>query len=170
MIGYGFIMACFTGGDQLWAVPVKVLIGTFLSALICLPSLYILTCLAGGEQSLPQILGLFLQALALSAILLAGFAPITWIFSQSTNTVAFMGFLHLVFWMIGIHFGLKLLMTALGFLNKRDMGVLKVWSVIFIVVVMQMCTTLRPLVGEFRGTELQGKKFFLAHWGDCLGR
>jgi len=32
---------------------------------------------------------------------------------------------------------------------------------------MQMCTTLRPLVGEFQGFRLLGKKFFLVHWATC---
>ena len=35
--------------------------------------------------------GLLLQALALGAILLVGFAPIAWVFSQSTQAAAFMG-------------------------------------------------------------------------------
>jgi hypothetical protein len=164
MAGYGLIMGTFAGGEQLWAVPVKVLMGQLLSALICLPSLYIFMCLSGGEQSFAQVWGLFLSALALSAILLVGFAPISWIFSQSTNAISFMGGLHLVFWVIGTCFALQLLEAAFTFLNRRRIGVLKIWSVIFVLVVVQMCTTLRPLVGNFQGYKLEGKQFFLAHW------
>lgn len=168
MAGYGLIMGSFSGGAQYWAVPVKLTVGTFLSGLICLPSLYILTSLSGGGQSLSESIGLLLVSLALSGILLVGFAPIAWIFSQSTNTVAFMGGMHVLFWMCGIYFGLRLLITSFSFLNKRRTGVLTFWSVIFIVVAFQMSTALRPLVGGFRDYELQGKKFFLAHWGECL--
>ena len=33
----------------------------------------------------------YLQPLGLGALLLIGFAPVAWIFSQSTDSVAFMG-------------------------------------------------------------------------------
>ncbi|MFC1499152.1 Yip1 family protein [Verrucomicrobiota bacterium] len=167
MSGYGFIMGTFSGGHQLWAVPLKLVIGIFLSALICLPSLYIFMCLSGGDQSLQEVWAFFLSSLALSGILLVGFAPVAWIFSQSTNAVGFMAFLHMAFWIVGIYFGLHLLKTALDFLNKRNTSILRIWSVIFTLVVLQMCTTLRPLVGEFQGRGLQDKKFFLTHWKDC---
>jgi hypothetical protein len=168
MAAYGLAMATFAGGPQLWMVPAKLVVGSLLSALICLPSLYILTSLAGGNQSLDETLGLLLVCLALSGILLVGFAPITWIFAQSTNTVSFMGTLHLTFWLIGTILGLRLLATALRFLNKRRMGILTLWCFVYVAVALQMTTTLRPLVGGFQGYELQGRKFFLTHWGDCL--
>jgi len=168
MLGYGVIMGAFSGGHQLWAVPLKTVTGMLLSALICLPSLYIFVCMSGGEQSFAEVWGLFLSSLALTAILLAGFAPVTWIFSQSTNAVAFMGFLHLAFWIVGTYFGLRLLQVALAFLNKRPARILGLWSVIFTLVVMQMCTTLRPLVGEFEEFQFQEKKFFLVHWLSSL--
>lgn len=164
MLGYGLVMGTFSGGHQLWAVPLKVVIGALLSALICLPSLYIFMCLSGSDQSFSAVWGLFLSSLALCGVLLVGFAPIAWIFSQSTNAIGFMGAMHLLFWLIGTCFGLSLLEAAFAFLNKRSIGVLKVWSVIFVLVVVQMCTALRPLVGEFQGFQLQGKKFFLIHW------
>jgi hypothetical protein len=168
MLGYGLIMGAFSGGHQLWAVPVKVAAGMLLSAVICLPSLYIFTCLAGGDQSPAEVTGLLLASLALSAVLLAGFAPVTWLFSQSTNAASFMGGMHLVFWITGTVFGLRLLHTALAFLNGRRMAVLRLWGTIFALVVMQMCTTLRPLIGAYDGARLEGKQFFLAHWGDAL--
>jgi len=168
MSAYGLLMGFFSGGEQLWFVPVKVLAGTLLAFLICLPSLYIFACLSGSDQSFPEVVGLFLQSLALGGILLVGFAPVAWIFSQSTGTIGFMGFLHLLFWMVGMYFGLRLLSAAFVFLHQRPMKVLKLWMVIYVLVVMQMCTALRPLVGEFAGYRLQGKKFFLAHWAESL--
>ena len=45
----GSIMGSFSGGAQYWMVPVKVVVGTVASTLICMPSLYILLCLSGGE-------------------------------------------------------------------------------------------------------------------------
>ena len=167
---YGVIMGSFAGGPQWWMVPGKVIVGTFLSALICLPSLYIFTSLSGGKQSFGETTALLLLVLALSGVLLIGYAPISWIFSQSTGAAAFMGGLHLLFWISATYFGLRVLKTSLSFLNTQSMIGLTFWSLIFVVVVFQMCTTLRPLVGEFKGYELQGKMFFLDHWTKSTGK
>lgn len=167
---YGLIVGAFSGGSQLWAVPVKMTAGLLLSALICLPSLHIFNAISGGEQTFPQTLGLLLESVALSAILLLGFAPIAWIFAQSTHSAAFMGFLHLLFWSLSAWFGLRLLSRFFSGLNGHGAGSLKIWCAIFVLVVLQMSTTLRPLVGEYRGMGFQGKKFFLAHWVECLNR
>ena len=165
---YGLIIGSFSGGPQIWMVPAKVVAGLILSALICLPSLHILTSLAGGNQSFGETTGIMLANLALSGILLAGFAPIAWIFSQSTNAAAFMGCLHLLIWGVGTYFSLRLMRTSLSYLNKRSMNVLTFWGLIFTVVVFQMCTTLRPLVGKYNCLELQQKKFFLDHWSSAI--
>ncbi|MBN1675705.1 MAG: hypothetical protein JXR37_31975 [Kiritimatiellae bacterium] len=168
MLIYGWIMGTFSGGHQLWVVPAKTATGLVLSALICLPSLYIFSCLSGADQSFGHVAGLLAQTVALTGILLVGFAPVAWIFAQSTNTVAFMGFLHLLFWGVGSYFGLRLLWTALTFLNRRVLGILWLWNLIFIAVVLQMTTTLRPLVAKFEGFELQEKKGFVVHWTECM--
>jgi len=165
LLGYGVVMGMFSGGHQLWAVPAKVCLGLLLSAVICLPSLYIFTCLAGGDQSLSQVASLLLASLALGGILLIGFAPVAWVFSQATNASGFMGGIHLVFWGIGVLFGLRLLEAALSHLSRCNPAVFRTWAVIFILVILQMTTTLRPLVGEYQGARLLGKKFFLQHWG-----
>ena len=164
MLVYGLIMGSFSGGQQWWVVPVKVVLGTILSAAICLPSLYIFASLSGSQRSFGEIVGLLLQSLALSGVLLVGFAPVAWIFSQSTNTAEFMGILHLLFWIAGLFFGLLLLRKAFGHLNRNRTAVLKFWNVVFVLVVLQMCTTLRPLVGKFEGYELKDKQFFVAHF------
>jgi len=40
--------------------------------------------------------------------------------------------------------------------------------VLFLAVVFQMSVTLRPLISEYRGPGLMGRKFFLQHWTDCM--
>ena len=65
--------------------------------MICLPSLYIFTCLSGSRRGWPRC-GLLIGLVMLMTILLVGFAPVAWLFSQSTESVAWMGALHLVFW------------------------------------------------------------------------
>ena len=165
---YGLIVGCFEGGYQLWSSPVKITAGLILSCLICLPSLYIFTSLSGSKQSLAQTAGFLIVTLALTCILMLGFAPIAWIFSQSTDTAAFMSAMHIAFWFIAVHLGMRLLKTAFSFLVERKMPILSLWHIIFIVVTLQMCTVFRPIVGPFEGYDIKGKKFFLNHWGNTL--
>ena len=168
MLAYGVVVGSFSGGAQLWIAPAKIAMGTLLSILICLPSLYIFTCLGGIDARMRTVIGVLFAAVSLGALLLIGFAPIAWIFSQSTDSVAFMAALHIALWAIGILFGLRLLGGMGHLLGGSAQNHLKFWSAIFIVVSLQMMTTLRPIVGasdHFLPTE---KKFFLTHWAETL--
>ena len=62
---YGVVVGTFSGGDQIWAAPVKIAAGLLLAACICLPSLYIFSCLSGSEARLIEVLGLAAGLLAL---------------------------------------------------------------------------------------------------------
>ncbi len=143
---YGTVVGAQSGGAQMWIAPAKLGLGTLLAVLICLPSLYIFTCLGGIDAQLRSVCGALFAAVCLSSILLIGFAPVAWIFSQSTDSIAFMGALHLLFWVIGIRFGLRLIDAMGRFLGARGKGHLRIWSVIFILVCFQMTTTLRPII------------------------
>lgn len=164
----GGIMGSFSGGAQYWVVPVKVVAGTVASAAICLPSLYILLCLSGGGQSFPQVGWMLLLGLTLAGVLFIGFVPVAWIFSQATESVVFMGILYMLIWGIGLFFGLRLMRTALEFLNKKSMGTLRLWMIIFALVLLQMSTTLRPIMGKHEPLQFSEKLFFIAHWGEVL--
>jgi hypothetical protein len=168
MLAYGVVVGSFSGGAQLWVAPAKIAIGTILSILICLPSLYIFTCLSGIDAQLRTVTGVLFAAVSLGALLLIGFAPIAWIFSQSTDSVSFMAALHIGLWAIGIMFGLRLLEGMGHLLGGSARNHLKFWSAIFIVVCLQMMTTLRPIVGTSDRFLPIEKKFFLTHWGETL--
>jgi hypothetical protein len=107
-------------------------------------------------------------AVCLAALLLIGFAPVSWIFSQSTDSVALMGALHLLFWFIGVGFGLRLLAAAGAYLGQGGSRHLKIWNVVFVLVSLQMTTALRPIVGTSDTFLPREKKFFVAHWFDTL--
>src|SRR5438067_10643183 len=81
---YGVVVGSFSGGAQMWIAPAKLAFGTLLSVLICLPSLYIFACLGGLDVRLRTVSGVLFAAVGLGALLLIGFAPVAWIFSQST--------------------------------------------------------------------------------------
>jgi len=165
---YGVVIGTFSMGPQLWAAPVKVACGMLISALICLPSLYIFTCLSGSHARLVEICGLVAGLLMLMTILLIGFAPVAWLFSTSTDSVNWMGALHLIFWFIATFFGLRFLENGFSHSRARSMSGLNVWIIIFVLVVLQMTTALRPIVGKANSFLPQDKEFFMRHWGDCL--
>lgn len=165
---YGLVVGSFSGEAQYWAAPVKVAAGLFISALICLPSLYIFSCLSGSEARLVEVIGLVMGLLALMTVLLIGFAPVAWVFSQSTTSLAAMGALHLAFWAVATFFGLRFLHTGLRHLRGKP-AALRVWVTVFVLVMLQMTTALRPIVGKSDRVLTDEKKFFVKHWMEQLG-
>ncbi len=165
---YGVVVGTFSGHDQLWLAPAKISIGLMISALICLPSLYIFTCLSGSQARLVEVCGLLAGLLMLMTILLIGFAPVAWIFSQSTESLAWMGTLHLIFWFIATIFGMRFLEAGFSHSRARSHAGFNTWVVIFLLVAVQMTTALRPIIGTADTILPAQKQFFLAHWGDCL--
>jgi len=165
---YGLVVGTFSMGTQLWAAPVKIAGGLLISALICLPSLYIFTCLSGSQARLAEMSGLLVGLMLLMTILLIGFAPVAWLFSQSTESVAWMGALHLVFWSVSTFFGLRFLRAGFSHSQARSTAGFNTWVVIFMLVVVQMTTALRPIVGTADAFLQQEKKFFVTYWGECL--
>jgi hypothetical protein len=165
---YGLVVGTFSMGPQLLAAPIKIAGGLLVTALICLPSLYIFTCLSGSEAKLSEIFGLVAGLLMLMTILLIGFAPVAWLFSQSTESVVWMGVLHLIFWFISTMFGLKFLDSGFSHYKAKTSAGLYTWVIIFILVAVQMTTALRPIVGKSDTFFPKEKKFFLSHWNDSL--
>ena len=165
---YGAIVGSFSMGPQLWIAPVKITLGLLISGIICLPSLYIFACLSGSQARLIEILGLVCGLLLLTTVLLIGFAPVAWLFSQSTQSANWMGSLHLAFWGIATLFGLRFLESGFSHTKARSNAGLGTWVIIFVLVVLQMTTALRPILGTSDTFLPEKKEFFLTHWGECL--
>ncbi len=165
---YGVVAGTFSGGTQLWAAPVKIASGLMVSAAICLPSLYIFTCLSGSQARLIEVGGLLAGLLMLMTILLIGFAPVAWIFSQSTESLVWMGSLHLTFWLVATLFAVRFMKAGFSHAEARSHAGLNVWIVIFLLVALQMTTALRPILGRADTFFPAEKKFFIGHWLDCL--
>lgn len=168
LLVYGLIVGSFTGGEQYFIAPAKIISGLFFSALICLPSLYIFSCLGQVKVGFINIMGNLLITLTLMSILLIGFAPVIWIFSQSTTSIPFIGFIHLVIYAITVAFSFKVLSRALDTVSEQNGSFITVWMVIFVVVSLQMSTSLRPIIGKSETILPEGKKFFLTHWMETM--
>jgi hypothetical protein len=166
---FGFVVGTFAGGDQFWAAPLKIVFGLMFSAAICLPSLYIFACIGGLDAKFSSVLGLLCSLMALSGLMLVGFAPVVWLFSVSSTSVVFLGFILVVLWLISAGFGFSLVFRAGRAMGMTNTGHLFVWCLIFLLVTIQMTTTLRPVVGEsemlFNFSE---KKFFLEYWSEQM--
>ncbi len=168
LLAFGLTVGSFAMGAQLWLAPMKIAFGVFASALLCLPSLFVFSCLAGAASSPARILGALAGMLAMLALLLLAFCPVSWIFARSTESTVFMGFLNLAFWLVALAYGLAYLRRAITLPDGEAGGHLLLWGVIFLLVSLQMSTALRPIVGRDARTLPSEKKFFLTHWGESM--
>jgi hypothetical protein len=166
---FGFLLGLFSGGTQLWAAPLKVVLGAAASALICLPSFYIFLCLGGAPVRLKEACGLLLTGLTLVSLLLMALAPVVWLFTQATTSAVCMGFLALGFWLIAIGFGLRLILRGARLGGLSGARLMAVWTVIFLAVTLQMSTSLRPILGTSDRLLPDERRFFLEHWARSLG-
>ncbi len=165
---YGVVVGSLSGGQQFWIAPVKILLGLGLSVGICFPSLYIFTALAGADLRPIAVAGSLFATVAMAAMLLVGFAPVAWIFSQSTGSIGVVAFLHFAFWVVALGFGIRIVRDLIRLAGGRDSTHLRVWCGIFLLVSLQMTTTLRPIMAPSDHFFPTGKKFFLAQWMETI--
>jgi len=161
---FGLVLGCFAKHEQLWAAPVKITGGLVFAAVICFPSLFIFATLAGARVTLSQLAACLAGALALAGLLLLGFAPAIWIFAESTDSLGFMGFLSLAAWLIALFFALRFLKAVVAATGGTQNGPLFVWCLVFLLVTLQLTTSLRPILGRSEVFLTQEKKFFIQHW------
>ena len=166
---FGVVLGCFAKHQQLWAAPAKITVGLLFSCLICFPSLYIFATLAGARVSVAQLAACLTGTLALAGLLLLGFAPAVWIFAESTDSLGFMGLLAVGSWIIAVLFALRFLKAVIFANGGRQRGPLLIWSAVFLLVTLQMTTTLRPILGRSDHFLTQEKRFFLQHWANTFG-
>lgn len=168
---FGLVLGMFSAGAQLWASPVKVIGGVLFSGLICLPSLYIFGALGGMDAKVQHVVGLMLTFLAITSLLLVGFAPVVWLFSTSSNSLVFFGFLSLAIWIVCLIFGLRVIARASKSMGGGRGGHLNIWAIIFMLVTLQMTTTLRPIIGKSESGQflnLEEKRFFMRYWFEVM--
>jgi hypothetical protein len=170
LLVFGFVLGCFSRHEQLWLAPVKVLVGMLFAALICYPSLYVFSTLAGARFSPKSLLLCLTGSLALGGMLLLGLAPALWIFVESTSSFGFIGFLALLAWIVAMFFSLRFIKHCADASGKVSSGPVLVWSALFLLVTLQLSTTLRPLLGRSdKWIQVEEKRFFLEHWMNTAG-
>lgn len=166
---FGFALGSFANvGTGLWA-SLK-LAGVVLFAFVLTgPSLYVFTVVCGCGLSAIRIIVFGLVVTATLGCLLASLAPILWIFTVSTESMAFI-----------IVFSFILSVTAMGVAFRAVWrgpaagpvrGAFVVWAVLYVVVALQTVTLLRPMLGpsDEECGESRQKCFFVEHFFESVG-
>ncbi len=175
MAGVGLLIASFAGGAQFLAVPIKVVVGTAIAMVVCLPSLFVFSNLTGTRVRLPEAIAAMTLSVAVLSFVLLALAPIALIFSLSTDSEVVVGWIHVLFLLVASWFGGAALRrvwlmrepssTAGSDAPSERRGTsASIWMMLFVVVLLQLSTTLRPLVGPYAPIDLADKKIFLQHW------
>jgi hypothetical protein len=138
------------------------------SMLIFLPSLHIFATLSGARARLADVVGLEAGFVALASVLLIGFAPVAWVFSESTESATVIGGIHLAFWLVCLGFGFRFPWAGLELFQMKLGRGFGAWIVIFSLVSLRMTCSLRPIAGASDSFLPKRKLFFAEYWGRCL--
>lgn len=168
-LAYGVIVGSYSGAYQWVAAPLKITIGTLLVGLMCLPSLYVFASLSGADIRPARALSLWAGGWAITSVLLIAFISVAFIFTCSISSLPLIGLLHLAIWMLSMAFGVRYIMRGIQHFCGQHVSLIRVWVLILVLCMLQMSTTLRPILGHAEQVVALEKKFFLHHWLDELG-
>jgi hypothetical protein len=157
---FGAATGCYVAGHQIWITGLKVPL-LFLSTLaICAPSMYILSLLIGARLSFMQALTVALTTIAVTSLILAGWAPVMFVFAWTLVPREYPHYLFLLLLAlasVGVGAVISVWHLARGF---SEMGiaanirwrVIVVWLLLYQFVGSQMTWLLRPFVGSSADT------------------
>ena len=161
---YGLAAGFFQGNAQIVIAALKVPIIIFGTALLCFPSFYVFTSLAGSELSLSQTIAILAGFCAVLGLLMTGMIPVAWLFSVSTRSILFVFWMHLIMWLAALVFARSYLRNA--FQTPSERRAVRLWIFLFILVSFQMTTHLRPILWRDAGEGVltAGKMSFVEHF------
>jgi len=170
---YGAAAGAYSGGLQAVSAAVKVPLLFLASLAICFPALFVVQILAGSRLRLLQVVVIVLGALALTAVILAAFVPITVFFLLTGANYHFLQLLHVAvalvagfLGMYAMHQGLALVCEKHGVYPRQALTIMKVWAVLFAFVGIQVAWNLRPFIAQrgepFRVTRDYDGNFYAA--------
>jgi hypothetical protein len=160
----GFLMGAFSGGAQLIAAPIKIVIGMLVAMVLCLPSLFVFSNLSGAQIDMRQAIVSMILAISVVALLLLALAPVALVFSLSTDSQALVGFIHIMLMIVGAWFGGAALNKVWNKGKSTFSMAAGIWMLLFLVVLFQLATSFRPIIGTYEELNLSDKMIFLEHW------
>ena len=167
---FGIAAGLFGGWPVAAMDAVKMPLVGVCSLLLCFPSLYVFSCVAGMPLSILQTLALGSACFAMMGLILVGLAPVAWLFAVSTSSLGFVAMLVFLLWLVAIGFAGRFVdKLRAAPLFQRQAG-LKLWFAILMLVTLQMATCMRPMLAkpDACGWLTSEKQFFLAHFGRAL--
>ena len=168
---FGFAIGLFGGWEVARITVLKAPLVALGSMLLCFPSLFVFTAVSGSPITLGRAFALGAACLAMTGLILVGLAPVAWLFAISTNSLPFVTIMSLLVWLISLPFATRFLNRAqdAGLLNRKT-G-LNLWFVVFIAVMLQMTTVMRPILAkpvEASSWREPAKMFFIKHFGEAM--
>jgi hypothetical protein len=165
---YGAAAGFFQGGDQILVAALKAPLIIFFTLLLCLPSLYVFSAVAGAEWTRRSFFVVLAGFAATLALVLLALLPINWLFSTSSRHLGAAAFFQFVLWILALGLAWRFLGQGLRASGAR--GGLVVWLLLFCVVSLQAATVLRPVLSRKPGSPIfvSGKKSFLEQIGDVF--
>jgi len=113
---------------------------------LCLPSLYVFSCVSGATLRAGQIVAAGAACLATAGLLLAALAPVLWLFAVSSSSPGFVTTLAVLLAVPAAWFAVR---PALGLMRAggvRSTAGLRLWLAVLAVVALQTVTLLRPML------------------------
>ena len=140
------------------------------SFVLCFPTLYVFATISGSKLSAARLAVIGLVCTATLGSLLAALSPILWLFSVSTEKVAFIVVLSCFLAALSLAFVVCPITAAAEKKIVANKAGLHLWLVVFAVVALQTVTLVRPMLAPI-GTPRtpEGKCFFLMHFGESAG-
>jgi hypothetical protein len=168
LLAYGLAAGFFEGGFQILIAGLKTPVIVLGAMLLCMPSLYVFSALAGADLSRERFWTGAAGFLGLISLLMIALLPVNWLFSVSSRSLWFVMMLHMGVWQIASLFAYRFLQKA--FFPSGRAAVLLLWSALFFCVAFQVTTVLRPVLWRAPGGPLieTGKETFLEHWGNAM--
>lgn len=173
---YGAVLGLSHSAIQALASAIKLPILFLLTLAICLPTLYLFNLLFGARLSVRQSLAIVLVAITVTAALTLAFAPISLFFLITAPSYSFFKLLNVAILTLTGSVGLGFLVGGMHSMNRMasadltaaqpaspepaeaaatkpaqqpvNLGLLKVWIVLYGFVGTQLAWTLRPFFGD----------------------
>lgn len=165
---YGAAAGFFQGGGQVLVSAFKAPLIVLVTLLLCLPSLYVFSSMAGVEWTGRSFLALLCGFAATLGLVMLALLPVGWLFSLSSRYLMSATLFHLCLWAIGLLLAWRFLGPALR-ASGAATGALLLWLALFFLVSLQSTTLLRPVLARDAGSPLfvEGKKSFFEHLDDA---
>jgi hypothetical protein len=148
---FGAIMGSFDGPLQALSSAIKLPVLFLLTVLICLPTLYVACLFLGAREKVEQYAVALLGTLAVTAVLLVSFAPVSVFFMLTGSHYQFFKLLNVTFLsisgLVGIRFFGRVVQAIWGETGAMRKNVLLPWMFLYAFVGTQLGWALRPFFG-----------------------